>query len=70
MVWLSRILKPAVNRRVHFVAVALTAAFIIGGGSTSPHYLFLATVELVFLALILRHAWPWRPTLQGAQAGS
>jgi hypothetical protein len=60
MVWLSRILKPTVNRWANFVAIALTAAFIIGGGSTRPHYLFLAAVELVYLALILRHTWRWR----------
>jgi len=60
MVWLARILKPAVNRWANLVAAPLTAAFIIGGGSTSPHYLFLAAIELVCLALILRYAWRWR----------
>jgi hypothetical protein len=35
MVVLSRVLKPAVTRRVTLVAVPLTAAFIIGGGSAS-----------------------------------
>jgi CBS domain containing-hemolysin-like protein len=60
MVLLSRTLKPTVNRWVNFVAIALTAAFIIVGGSTSPHYLFLAAMELVCLALILRHTWRWR----------
>ncbi len=59
MVLLSRVLNPAVNRRANFVAVPLTAVFIIGGGSARPHYLFLAAMELVFLALILRHAWRW-----------
>jgi hypothetical protein len=49
MVFLSRVLSPAVNRRV---AVPLTAVFVIGGGSTS--HLFFAAVELVFLVLILR----------------
>jgi hypothetical protein len=60
MVLLTRILEPAVNRRVNFVAIPLTAAFIIGGGSTSPHYLFVAAVELVLLAVILRYVWRWR----------
>jgi MFS family permease len=60
MVLLSRILKPTVNRWANLVATVLTTAFIIGGGSASPHYLFLAAIELVCLALILRHAWRWR----------
>jgi len=69
MVLLTRIMKPTVNRWANFVAVPLTAAFIIGGGSTSPDYLFLAAIELTCLALILRHAWLWRvntsPTVSG-----
>jgi hypothetical protein len=69
MVLLAQILKPTVNRWANFAAVPLTAAFIIGGGSTSPHYLFLAAIELTCLALILRHAWRWRvntsPTVSG-----
>jgi Family of unknown function (DUF6326) len=60
MVALSRMLKPTVNRWANFAATALTATFIIAGGSTSPHYLFLATIELVCLALILRQTWQWR----------
>jgi Family of unknown function (DUF6326) len=60
MVLLSRVLKPRANRRANFVAIPLTAAFIIGGGSARPHYLFIATIELVCLALVLRHAWRWR----------
>jgi MFS family permease len=69
MVLLARIMKPAVNRRANLVAIPLTAAFIIGGGSASPHYLFLAATELVCLALILRHVWRWpvdtSPTVSG-----
>jgi hypothetical protein len=60
MVALSRLLKPTVNRWANFVATALTATFIVVGGSTSPHYLFLAAIELVCLALILRDTWRWR----------
>jgi uncharacterized protein DUF6326 len=60
MVLLARIMKPRVNRWANFVAVPLTAAFIIGGGSTRPHYLLLAGMELVFLALLMWYAWRWR----------
>ncbi|GLX97180.1 DUF6326 family protein [Herbidospora sp. NBRC 101105] len=57
MVVSSRVLKPAVMRRVTLVAAPLTAAFVIGGGSVKPHYLVLAAVELVCLAVIVRLAW-------------
>jgi hypothetical protein len=69
MVLLAQIMRPTVNRWANFAAVPLTAAFIIAGGSTSPHYLFLAAIELTCLALILRHVWRWRvntsPTVSG-----
>nr|WP_062339185.1 DUF6326 family protein [Herbidospora sakaeratensis] len=57
MVVLSRVSRPAMMRRVTLVAAPLTAAFIIGGGSAKPHYLLLAAVELVCLAVILRQVW-------------
>jgi Family of unknown function (DUF6326) len=59
MVLLSRTTKRTVNRWANAVAVPLTGAFIIGGGSTSPHYLLLAAIELVCLALILWQVWRW-----------
>jgi len=59
MVLLSRTLPPGMNRRINFVAAPLTAAFVIGGGSTRPHYLVLAAVELVLLGLIGWQAWRW-----------
>jgi len=60
MVPLSRILRPTVNRWANLVAIALTTAFIIVGGSARPHYLFLGAIELVCLALILRLVLRWR----------
>ena len=60
MVLLSRMLSPTLNRRVNLVAVFLTAAFIIGGGSTRPHYLVIASIELLCLAFVLRLAWRLR----------
>ena len=69
MVLLARIMEPTVNRWANLVAIPLTAAFIIVGGSTSPHYLFLAAIELVCLALILRHVWRWPVDTSPAMSG-
>jgi hypothetical protein len=69
MVLLARIMKPTANRWANFAAVPLTAAFIISGGSTSPHYLFLAAIEFSCLALILRHVWRWRVDTSSTASG-
>jgi hypothetical protein len=60
MVLLSRTLPPAPNRWVNIVVAPLTAAFVVVGGSTRPHYLVLAAVELVCLGLIAWQAGRWR----------
>lgn len=52
MIVVSRLLTPRWTRVVNPVAALVTAVFIIGGGSTSPHYIFFAAAELGALAVI------------------
>jgi hypothetical protein len=59
MVLLSRFLNYKINRWANLIAAPLTIIFIIGGGSTSPHYLFFAAVEVLSLLLIIWLAWKW-----------
>ncbi len=64
MIILSRVLKYRVNRWVNIITSIITIAFIWGGASSEPHYLFIATVETICLLLIIWNAWKW--TEQGA----
>ncbi len=57
MIFLSRVLKYRANRWVNIIAAAITILWVIGGGSTYPHYIFFATIEVVFAALIVWYAW-------------
>ena len=59
MIFLSRILKYRVNRWANIIAAVITIVYVIGGGSTYPHYIFLATVEVLCMLLIIRYAWVW-----------
>ena len=59
MVILSRVLKRGVNRWANIIASIITIAFVIGGGSTYLHYIFLATIEVVLMLLIMWIAWKW-----------
>jgi len=59
MIVLSRILKHGVNRWLNIIAAATTIVFIIGPGASYPHYVFIATVEVVCLLLIIWNAWKW-----------
>ena len=59
MIILSRVLKYRVNRWVNIITSIITIAFVVGGGASYPHYLFIATVEVVCLLLIIWNAWKW-----------
>lgn len=60
MIILSRVLKYGLNRWVNIVVSILTIVFVVGGGVSYPHYIFIATIEVICLLLILWSAWKWR----------
>ena len=62
MIILSRVLKYGVNRWVNIIVSLITIAFVVGGGVSYPHYIFIATVEVICLLLIIGFAWMWRNT--------
>ena len=59
MIILSRVLNYSANRWVNIITAIVTIAFVIGGGSLYPHYIFIVTVEVICLLLIIWNAWKW-----------
>ena len=59
MIVLSRLLPRRWARICNLIAVGVTAVFVIGGGSTWPHYLFFVTVELAAMLYIAALAYTW-----------
>lgn len=60
MIVLSRVLRYKVNRFANIIAGVITIAFVVGGGSIDPHYIFLATIEVISMLLIIWFAWKWQ----------
>lgn len=60
MIILSRVLQYKVNRFANIIAGAITIAFVVFGGSTYPHYIFFATIEVISMLLIIWFAWKWQ----------
>jgi hypothetical protein len=60
MIILSRVLKYRINRRVNIVVSLITIVYVVGGGVMYPHYIFIATVEVICLLLVIGFAWVWR----------
>ena len=59
MILLSLVLKFKVNRWVNIIASVITIAYVVGGGKPYPHYIFIATIEVVCMLLIIWYAWKW-----------
>jgi hypothetical protein len=60
MVVLSRILRRGVNRWANIVAAVVTIAYVIGGGSATPHYVFFAAMMVACALLVVWCASKWR----------
>ena len=60
MIILSRVLKHGLNRWVNIVVSIITIAYIWGGMSPHPHYIFIASVETLCLLLIFWISLKWR----------
>jgi len=59
MIFLSRVLKDRANRWANIIAAVITILWVIVGGTTYPHYIFFATIEVVAMLLIIWCAWKW-----------
>jgi hypothetical protein len=62
MIYFSRVLPYRINRLLNIIAAILTVIFVIGGGSTLPHYLICASIEVMLLLFIIYSALQWSST--------
>lgn len=60
MIYLARFLKYKINRRLNIAAAAFSMLYVIGGGDLAPHYIFIASVEVLCMVFIIKTAWQWR----------
>ncbi len=60
MILVSRFTKFKINRLLNRFAPLIVIAFIIGGGSLAPHYIFFAMTEVIALIAIMMTAWTWK----------
>ena len=60
MIYLSRVIEYNVNRIVNIVAAILTIIYVLGGGVTIPHYIIIATIEVILLIMIIVYSLKWK----------
>jgi hypothetical protein len=60
MIYFARVLPYKSNRLLNIIAGIFTILYVIGGGVLLPHYLVVASIEVVILAIIIVKAWKWK----------
>ena len=61
MVLLSLLLPRRTARWANIAAAVVTVAFVLGLGSATPHYVFIAALETLGCLAIAWWSWTWRP---------
>ena len=61
MVVLSWVLPYAANRWANGVAAIFTMLYVVGGGTSLPHYWIIGSIEVLLLLLILVVVFRWQP---------
>ena len=61
MVLLSLLLPQRTARWANIAAAMVTVAFVLGMGSSTPHYVFIAALETIGCLAIAWWSWTWRP---------
>jgi hypothetical protein len=68
MVVLSLVLPQRAARWANVGAAVFTIAYVIGLGSATPHYVFIAGIETLACIVIAWQAWAWRVPAASVQA--
>lgn len=59
MIYFSRVLPRKQNRVANIAIAIITIMFVIGGGSSLPHYYVIGAIEVLVLLAIISIAWRW-----------
>ena len=64
MIFFSTVMSYTLNRWANIFVAILMIAFVvgpeIGNDAINPHYLFIGTIEVIFLLYILWTSWSWK----------
>ena len=61
MIYFARILPHKPNRLLNIIAGIFTILFVVGSGLLLPHYIIVASIEVIILLIIIVKAWKWQP---------
>ena len=59
MIYFARTLPYKSNRMLNIIAGIFTIVYVVGGGMLTPHYVIIASIEVIILVIIILKAWKW-----------
>jgi hypothetical protein len=60
MIYFARTLPYKSNRLLNIIAGIFTILYVIGGGVLLPHYIIVASIEVIVLVVIIVKSWKWK----------
>jgi len=60
MIYFARVLPYKANRLLNIIAGIFTILCVVGDGLLLPHYVIVASIEVVILLIIIVKAWKWK----------
>ncbi|GHT78528.1 hypothetical protein FACS189464_2130 [Bacteroidia bacterium] len=60
MIYFARVLPYKSNRWINIIAAIFTIIYVIGGSSATPHYIIIASIEVIILFIIIVKSWKWK----------
>jgi len=60
MIYLVKILPYKLNKYLNIIVAIFTILYIIGGASLLPHYIIIASIEVIVLIFIIIKSWKWK----------
>ena len=64
MIYFARVLPYKANRLLNIIAGIFTILYVVVGGLLLPHYVIVASIEIVILLIIIVKAWKWKNLTQ------
>ncbi|MDR0368771.1 MAG: DUF6326 family protein [Bacteroidales bacterium] len=63
MIYFAKILPYKSNRILNIIAGIFTIIYVIGGGILMPHYVIIASIEVIITGIIIIKSWKWKSNI-------
>ena len=63
MIYFARTLPYKLNRILNIIAGIFTIIYVVGSGILMPHYVIIASIEVIIAGIIIVKSWKWKSNI-------